>query len=142
MIASCQLRSGMEAPDGAPGQIRTAGLRFRKPPLYPTELRARGEQDTRASAGVDRRARSAPGGAVQPRPAEVAALASAGAELEAELLVPADRARDVDDVEHRRRTTGLLGHAGILRRRGGSSARSRAFRSPAACSSAPRGAPR
>ncbi len=27
--------------DGAPGQIRTADLRFRKPPLYPAELRAR-----------------------------------------------------------------------------------------------------
>ena len=25
----------------APGRIRTCGLRFRKPPLYPTELRAR-----------------------------------------------------------------------------------------------------
>ena len=27
--------------NGAPGRIRTCGLRFRKPPLYPTELRVR-----------------------------------------------------------------------------------------------------
>ena len=26
----------------APGRVRTCGLRFRKPPLYPTELRAPG----------------------------------------------------------------------------------------------------
>ena len=32
------------ARENAPGQIRTADLRFRKPPLYPTELRAHTQQ--------------------------------------------------------------------------------------------------